>query len=174
MQTPFMNQSKTLGSILSAVGVGILLIGAVWALAGSIETTGGRILALFFVFVIAAPLIGIGLYVLQRGRAEAVEEQHVRRQQKLLGMVMTQGKVDISRAAIELNLNREQTRQLIYDLIAKQLFSGYVDWQDGALYSADAAKLTGGQCPKCGGKLELAGKGLIKCPYCGTEVFLSG
>jgi len=42
------------------------------------------------------------------------------------------------------------------------------------LYSVEAQKLKdNGTCPKCGGKLELAGKGLIKCPYCGTEVFLS-
>jgi uncharacterized protein (DUF983 family) len=28
------------------------------------------------------------------------------------------------------------------------------------------------RCPNCGAQLELAGKGLIVCPYCGTEVFL--
>jgi DNA-directed RNA polymerase subunit RPC12/RpoP len=28
-----------------------------------------------------------------------------------------------------------------------------------------------GVCPKCAGKLEVAGKGLVKCPYCGSEVF---
>ncbi len=167
-----MNQSKALGYILSALGFGVLLIGTAWALLGSIETTGGRVLAFLFVFTIAAPLTGLGLYVLQRGHVEEAEQQHVRRQQKLLDMVTTRGKLEVAQAAVELGLNREQTRQLIYDLVANQLFTGYVDWQDGVLYSAGAAKLDGGQCPKCGGKLELTGKGRLECPYCGAEVFL--
>ena len=29
------------------------------------------------------------------------------------------------------------------------------------------------ECPNCGGKLELAGKGIVTCPYCGVQIFLS-
>ena len=166
-----MNQGKTLGYIFIAIGVGIFLLGALWAFGGSIGTTGGRILALGFVFVVAAPLLGAGVYVLNKGRLEAAEEVHIRRQQKLLGLVQTQGKADIAMAAVELGVSRAEMKQLIYDLIGKQLFSGYVDWDAGVLYSTDASKLKGGTCPKCGGPLTLAGKGLIKCPYCGSEVF---
>ena len=166
-----MNQGKTLGYIFIAIGAGIFLLGALWAFGGSIGTTGGRILALGFVFVVAAPLLGAGVYVLNKGRLEAAEEVHIRRQQKLLGLVETQGKADIAMAAVELGVSRAEMKQLIYDLIGKQLFSGYVDWDAGVLYSTDASKLKGGTCPKCGGPLTLAGKGLIKCPYCGSEVF---
>lgn len=167
-----MNQSKTLGYILIGVGVVVLLFGAVWAFGGSITTTGGRIFAIFFALIVAAVLAGIGVYTLNKGNLESGEEVQVKRQQKLLGLVMTQGKVDISSASIELGVTRDQTKQLIYDLIGKQLFSGYVDWDGGMLFSADASKIKGGTCPKCGGKLELAGKGMVKCPYCGSEVFL--
>ena len=166
-----MNQGKTLGYIFIAIGAGIFLLGALWAFGGSIGTTGGRILALGFVFVVAAPLLGAGVYVLNKGRLEAAEEVHIRRQQKLLGLVQTQGKADIAMAAVEVGVSRAEMKQLIYDLIGKQLFSGYVDWDAGVLYSTDASKLKGGTCPKCGGPLTLAGKGLIKCPYCGSEVF---
>ena len=167
-----MNQSKTLGYILIGVGAVILLLGIVWAVS-AVQDGGGRVLAIFFAFIISAPLIGFGIYTLNKGAGEAVEEVQIKHQQKLLGMVMTQGKVDVSNAAIELNITRDQTKALIYDLIGKQLFSGYVDWDAGMLYSTDASKLKDGTCPKCGGKLELAGKGLVKCPYCGSEVFLN-
>ncbi len=168
-----MNQSKTLGYILIGIGAVILLFGVVWALGGSITTSGGRIVAVFGAAILAAVLVGFGIYTLNKGNIESGDEVVVKRQQKLLGMVMTQGKVDISNAAIELGVTRDQTKVLIYDLIGKQLFSGYVDWDGGMLYSADASLIKGGTCPKCGGKLELAGKGLVKCPYCGSEVFAS-
>jgi 4-amino-4-deoxy-L-arabinose transferase-like glycosyltransferase len=166
-----MNQSKTLGYILIGIGAVILLFGVVWALGGSITSAGGRIVAIFFAAIVAAALIGFGIYTLNKGNIESADDTQVKRQQKLLGMVMTQGKVDISNAAIELGVTRDQTKALIYDLIGKQLFSGYVDWNAGMLYSADASLIKNGTCPKCGGKLELAGKGLVKCPYCGSEVF---
>ena len=31
----------------------------------------------------------------------------------------------------------------------------------------------GGKCPNCGGQLELTGKGVISCPFCGSEIFLA-
>jgi DNA-directed RNA polymerase subunit RPC12/RpoP len=40
------------------------------------------------------------------------------------------------------------------------------------LYSVEAAKLTGNKCPNCGAEQQFAGKGVIKCQYCGSEVFL--
>ena len=64
-------------------------------------------------------------------------------------------------------------RDAVYRVAGKNLLSGYVNWQEQKLYSADAAKLAAaGTCPNCGGKLELAGKGVIRCPYCGTEIFI--
>ena len=53
------------------------------------------------------------------------------------------------------------------------LFSGYINWDDGLLISRRAAELRGNKCPQCGGEVELSGKGVVSCPYCGTEVFLT-
>lgn len=168
-----MNQSKTVGLILTIIGAVILVLAVVWALANRVSG-GATVLVAIFGFVIAAPLLGFGIYTLLKGRAEAGEEIGIKKQQKLLSMVMTQGQINLANAAIELNSTMDELRQLTRDLVGKQLFSGYVDWDAGKLYSIDAAKLKDKKCPKCGGELELAGKGLIKCPYCGSEVFTTG
>ena len=168
-----MSQGKTIGLVLAGIGLAILVLVAAWALTSEL-TASARVLAVFFGLIVAAPLLGFGIYTYRKGTAEAGEEVVIARQRKLLNMVMTQGKVNIADATLELRVNRDQTKQLIYDLIGKQLFAGYVNWQEGILYSADASKMKeGGKCPSCGGKLELAGKGLIKCPFCGSEVFLN-
>jgi tRNA(Ile2) C34 agmatinyltransferase TiaS len=40
------------------------------------------------------------------------------------------------------------------------------------IYSAEAkARAAAGRCPRCGGKLNLAGRGVIQCGHCGSEVF---
>jgi len=167
-----MNQSKTVGYILIGIAAVIVVLGAAWALTGELSTQA-KVLAIFVAIIPAAVLAGFGVYTLNKGTVESGEEVVIRRQQKLLSMVQTQGKVDIASASIELKTSRADVQQLVRDLVGKQLFSGYVDWDSGVLFSVDAGKIKDGTCPKCGGKLELAGKGIVKCPFCGSEVFLS-
>jgi hypothetical protein len=169
-----MNTGKIIGLILVIAGAGLCLVVSLWALSGAAETRGGQILGLAVAFVIAAPLIGIGAFLFIRGQREAAQFAEVEKERKLLGMVQAQGQVRISDVALELDASRDQVKAWVYDLVHKELFAGYINWDEGTLYSRDAGQLRGDKCPNCGGEVELAGKGVVQCPYCGAEIFLTG
>ncbi len=168
---------QLLGGILVGAGVFLVLafLGflAIQAAPGAL-TPGGFALGAFLIFLVFSPLIGGGIYLWRRGEVEAQEAEVAEKQRRLLGMIQARGKVAISDLALELRVTRDQVRAWIYDLVHLGLFSGYINWSEGLLYSAEAAALRdAGKCPNCGGALELAGKGIIRCPYCGTEIFLA-
>lgn len=173
-----MGQSgKTVGFVLIGVGLALGLAIGGWLLAGIAEgslQTSGALLGLFLVLLfIVAPLVGGGIIVLVKGRSEAAELAHIRRQRELLSVVQTRGQVQISDIVLELKSTSETVKNDLHDLVGRGLFSGYVDWDKGTLYSVEASELNKrSTCPNCGGQLELGGKGLIKCPYCGAEIFI--
>ncbi len=168
---------QALGGILAGAGlfltVAFLGFLAIQAARGAL-TPGGFGLGAFLIFLIFSPLIGAGIYLQRRGGIEAQEAEAAEKQRRLLGMVQARGKVALSDIALELRASRDQVRAWIYDLVHLGLFSGYINWSEGWLYSAEAAALRdAGKCPNCGGALELAGRGVIRCPYCGTEILLA-
>jgi hypothetical protein len=128
-------------------------------------------LALVAVFVI--PLAGGGVYMLVRGGQEARSDVVAQKQRRLLDMVTTRGELPISDAAVELQMPRDEVKNWVYRLVGLGVFTGYINWDDGVLYSAEASQLRNmTHCKKCGGEVKLAGKGVVRCPYCGTEYFL--
>jgi len=160
-----------------AIGLIALLLVTVFlgAQVATRETTiTGALLGIIITFlVLTAPLVGIGIYLLRRGQAEKAQFARAKLEREVLNMVLTQGKVSFSEAAITLNISRDEVESIVRSLVGKNLFSGAVNWKDGILYSEEATTLaTTQRCPNCGGKLEIAGKGLIKCPWCGAEVFI--
>jgi len=173
-----MNTGKVIGIVLIVGGMGLCLLASLWVgmgyVGGNYEGLAAPMLGLGIVFIIAAPLVGVGVFMLVRGRSEAAQFAEAEKERKLLGMVQARGQVQVSDVALELDASRNTVKQWIYDLVNKGLFAGYINWDDGTLYSQDAAKMRGeNKCPNCGGQVELAGKGVVKCPFCGTEIFLS-
>jgi hypothetical protein len=167
---------RLIGVILIVVGIFVCLGCSAVSFFSTrgVETgqTGGFVLGAVISLFIATPLVGAGIYLMIRGRAEETEMVEVSRQRKILDMVKTRGQVNISDLVFELKSTSDQVRNDIYKLVGLGLFTGYVNWKDGVLYSREASQLTGNKCPNCGGEQVFAGKGVVTCQYCGSEIFL--
>lgn len=92
---------------------------------------------------------------------------------RLLGLINAQGALSLDALAHELQVPKGLIREWIYEWVESGKFTGYLDWDQEMIYSREAQKLRAGRaCPNCGAQMSLAGKGVIRCPHCGTEVFL--
>jgi hypothetical protein len=159
------------GSILVLIVGGARLVGGISE--GTMRTTGALLGGALLV-IILLPMFGGGLFLLVRSGREAVEEAERDELRKILDMVKSRGQLPISDLAIELGANQREVQDKIHALVGMGIFSGYINWEEGVLYSQDAAGLRDlERCKYCGGELKLAGKGVVTCPYCGTEYFLS-
>ncbi len=172
-----MNSSRLIGIILTVVGVGVALIAGLWLAAeiggGALEA-GGAVLGAGLAFIPVALLLGAGVYLFTRGGAEAKQESVMQQQRRLLDIVKSRGEANITDVALEMNVSVDAVKDMVHQLVGLQVFSGYINWQDGKLYSAEASNLRQlEQCRNCGGAITLAGKGVVVCRFCGTEYFLS-
>ncbi|PJF22063.1 MAG: hypothetical protein CUN56_07890 [Phototrophicales bacterium] len=172
-----MNQGRFVGVALIIIGVGITVISGLWlAVQASQENVnmGGVILGAGLAFIVVAPLIGFGLYMWIKGGQEAEQESEMQKQRELLDILRSRGEVRVTDMAVEMGVSVDRIQSMVHQLVGLQVFSGYVNWDDGVLFSAEAKNLRDlDQCKKCGGQIKLAGKGVLHCPYCGTEYFLS-
>jgi len=168
---------RIVGLVLMIGSALLLAAFAAWALtAMSAEetTSAGMVLGMFLALIVLAPIFGVGAYVFRKGTVEKVQYAQVAQEKKILNMVLTQGQVTMGELVAGLGAPREDVEGMIRNLVGKQLFSGAINWDKGMLYSVESQQLTEGRkCPNCGGDLQFAGKGLIVCPYCGSEVFLT-
>ncbi len=168
---------RVTGVILAIAGI-VLGLGAGAFLASGVFTErlslSAGLLGMVLILPVVLILVGVGSYVAIRGRQEAIEFAEVEREKQVLNRVLIQGQARISDIALDMNVTREQVEAWVRDLVGKGLFSGAVNWREGVLYSREASQLKADRkCPNCGGQVELAGKGVVVCPYCGSEVFLS-
>jgi hypothetical protein len=171
-----MNSNRLIGMVLMGVGFGItVLAGAFLAIQtgeGAL-TAGGAVIGAFLAFIPIALFIGFGWFLYIKGGQETEQESMMYKQRQLLDLVKTRGQVEIHSLAVDMQISVDMVKDLVRQLVGLQVFSGYVNWDDGILYSADAGKLRDlKQCEKCGAPITLAGKGVVVCKYCGTEYFL--
>lgn len=168
---------RILGFILIAggiiVGVIVFVLMRTYVSEGSL-TQGAATLGMTLGFlVLVLPQLGFGAFLLWKGGQEAKVSAQANRQRELLNIVKSRGQVDIGDVAIEMQASKDEVQDMIHQLVGMGLYSGYINWDEGVLYSQQASQLRNlTQCKHCGGQLELAGKGVVQCPYCGTEYFL--
>jgi len=170
------SSGRLIGILMIVAALACGALGGAWVVSNQqsgLLQAGAAILPMALVVVIALPLLGAGMFLLAQSRREDIEQARVGQQRKLLNMVLTQGEVRIAEVALEMNATRDQVKAWLQDLVGKGLFSGYVNWEEGVLYSRQASQLKDNRCPKCGGEVKLAGQGVVSCPYCGTDIFLA-
>lgn len=167
---------KPVGLILAVSGVAIFLVAAAFLGSGVANgqlTTAGAILGIALFGVVPLLLLGgAGAYLIVKGRAETSAMADARRKEQLLGLIQAHGAASLQRIMLDLKINRETVQRDIYELVQMGLFAGYINWQSLTFYSSDAERVGSNKCPNCGGVRELVGKGIVKCPYCGVELFI--
>lgn len=172
-----MNTGRLIGILATAGGFFVAALAGLWIAtqvsAGQLSS-GGAILGAFIAFAFVGPLIGFGIFMFVRGGKEAERESQMAQQRRLLDIVRSRGQVDVRDLALELQSNMDEVKDMVHQLVGLQVFSGYINWDKGVLYSAEASNLRDlKKCENCGGQIELSGKGIAVCPYCGTEYFLT-
>ena len=168
-----MKSGRIIGIFALIAGAALGLIGALWLVTVDLGTAA-RVLGLGLLSVVVLPLLGAGVFLLVRSGQEAKAGVETAQMRKILDVVKSRGEVPLSDLTLELNSNRDQVKNWIYSLVGMGIFSGYINWDEGVLYSTDASQLRGlERCRHCGGEVKLAGKGVVTCPYCGTEYFLN-
>lgn len=172
------SSGKMVGLGMIAAGAILGLAGGAWLISGmnedKLEQSGAIFGLILLLGVVVLPLVGGGIFFTRKGAQEEQQLAKINEQRRLLDIVSTRGQVSIADLVLELKSSRDEVEKNLNELVGRGLFSGYVDWNKGMLYSVEASKLQGAQyCPNCGGKLELAGKGVVTCPYCGAQIFLS-
>lgn len=172
-----MNSGKLVGTILIVVGFGIAVIAGLW-LATQVSSgqlqSGGALVGGGLAFIPVALLVGFGIYLFVQGGKEAESESEMQKQRQLLDIVKSRGQVPVSDLALEMKTSVDSVKSMVHQLVGLQVFSGYINWDKGVLYSSDASNLRGlEKCKNCGGDIKLAGKGVVVCPFCGTEYFLT-
>ncbi len=167
-----MNQGQIIGIVLIVAGLGLALIGGAW-LFTQVEI-GGALLGAFLLLIPVALQIGFGVFLFTRGGQEAVDEKEREKQRELMDMIMAEGEVRVRDVAVQMGISVDDVKAIVHRLVGLQVFSGYINWDKGVLYSAEASNLRDlKHCENCGGEINLTGKGVAACPFCGTEYFLS-
>ncbi len=168
---------KTLRWVLSGVGVLWLLGTAAVFLSGMAAGKTDLPAALLGIIMFGGPVAAAlwigGVALVVKGKHDEARMADAKFEREVLDLIEARGTVTTHDLAGDLGATAEEVEGAVRDLVGKRLFTGFINWDAHRIYSEAAAHIESGECPNCGGKLDLAGKDLAACPYCGTEIFLN-
>lgn len=140
---------------------------------GRLEGVAPAVLGIGFFGLIPALLFWtVGAILWRRHNAEVRQDRDRHLREEVLERVMTRGRCKFDELAQELGVSPKTVEEAIYDVVGMKLFTGYVNWPGREIIAMEAEQISGDKCPNCGGAIELAGKSMARCPYCGTQIFL--
>jgi len=160
-----------LGLTLLAAGAGWTLLWGLWLAAqhraGQLDAAASILGLLLFAFLPTLAAWAGGTVLLIRAGRVSRQEEEAAMETRIAEAVRTRGMVRLNALARELGLPESELRRGVERLVGLRLLPGSVDWKRGELL-APYARL-GEACPRCGGQLAPAGKGLLACRYCGSR-----
>jgi len=149
---------RVLGLALLTAGAGWTILWGLWLAAqhraNQLDAAAAILGLLLFAFLPAAAAWA-------GGAVDAALET------RIAETVRTRGIVRLTVLARELGLPEVELRRAVERLVGLGLLPGRIDWERGELLAPYAH--LGEACPRCGGQLEPAGKGLLACRYCGSR-----
>ena len=130
---------RTVGIILIVGGilVGIIIawLGTVYLGEGSL-TSGAATLGMAIGFlVLVLPQIGFGIFLWVKGGQSERDLAQINSQRRLLSIIKTRGQVNLDDLVVEMQSTKPAVKEMLYHLVGMGLYSGYVNWDEGVLYS---------------------------------------
>ncbi len=156
--------------IVILVAVAVAIAAFLWSGVASGQLQMSGFAAGFILFVL--PFLAAAAYLLFTMLSEGKQLNALEKEQRVLDAIRSRGKTTFSELSKESGMGEPEVRAAVEGLVGKNLFTGSINWKSGEVFSSEAAELVGGKkCPSCGAALEIVGKGMAKCAYCGTEVY---
>ena len=163
-----MSRPRRLGLAILAGGC-LLVLGALgWlqaALADGDLSARGYALALLLVLLPVLPVMAGGIWLVAKGEIDLAAYRLAAQARRLRRLLQADAAPRLSEVLAALDTDREGLRAVAALAATEGLLGGYVDWRAGRLH---AGRLEPGQrdCPVCGGRVAIAGRGAEACPYC--------
>ncbi len=97
-----------------------------------------------------------------------IAEKHA----SLLILVKDNGQISLASLSDKLHAPPGILREWIYQMVQMGRFKGYINWNEGMLYSTAAEKIgADSRCPSCGGVLKIGAGNIVHCQHCASEIF---